>query len=212
MPAQMGYYPPPPPGVNVPYQPGGGNHMPYAQRGRGGFGPRGGGGARRPPAHQHHSTAGPSTSSLPKAPSSLPKNPNKPPPPPPPPAGLSALEALAQATTAAEPVLRDFRKEASAFVPAAVKRRRKEEEAKEAKRVKSAPSLDLPGDSGGWGAPLEGFDDPNPEDEETKPEEGVDFEPTRVVPKAKTFGGVNNPLLGGLADVLGKAGFGKKGV
>lgn len=211
MPAQMGYYPPPRPGVNVPYQPGGGGHMPYAQGGRGGFGPRGGGGARRPPAHQHHSTAGPSTSSLPKAPSSLPKNPNKPPPPPPPPVGLSALEALAQATTAAEPVLRDFRKEASAFVPAAVKRRRKEEEAKEAKRVKSAPSLELPGDSGGWGAPLEGFDDPDPE-EETRPEEGVDFEPTRVVPKAKSFGGVNNPLLGGLADVLGKAGFGKKGV
>jgi len=136
---------------------------------------------------------------------------------------VSALDALASSTSAAEPVLRDFKKESAAFVPAAVKRRRKEEAARDAKRVKAAPDV-----GGDWGAPLEVFDD----DPSTAtsggyaPLEGFDdvdspyAAPTsvaapatvvpKVIPKATgpiSFGSANNPLLGGLASVLGKAGF-----
>lgn len=158
--------------------------------------------------------------------SSLPVNPiakvagPRPPPPPPPPAAVSALDALASSTSAAEPVLRDFKKEAAAFVPAAVKRRRKEEAARDAKRVKAAPDV-----GGGWGAPLEGFDEDQSTPGGYAPLEGYDDDgdqtvtveraaPSTVIPKVVpkasgpvSFGGANNPLLGGLASVLGKAGF-----
>jgi hypothetical protein len=127
--------PPPFPPGPPPFPPNLGMAMPPPPPG---FFPRRGGLVQDPLSSVPHQTYQAHRASRLQGHPSLPPNPTT--------IGAPVKAASTVATVSAEPELRDFKKEATAFVPSALKRKAKEKAVSSAGKVNAAPSLGPSGD------------------------------------------------------------------